>query len=254
MLNRVRLLLILLVVSMVGTCSLFWAYEHEVNPHIRTMGDTLWWWFVSSTTVGYGDISPVTTQGRIAGVVAIIIGVYFYTNFITITADSLHGMTNQKHLGTATVKATDHVIICEYTAFADELIQSLKRYPELSRREIVILTDLVKVQPYPQYHFVRGVPLSPVALQQANIAAAAYIFVFANARFQDPDLKTLHIVSRIQKMNSTARIFVEMIDPQSPLLVHLGTNLTVLPSRELLESILKQKTLDLSAYFPAARA
>ncbi|MSU46385.1 MAG: hypothetical protein EXS42_04495 [Lacunisphaera sp.] len=133
------------------------------------------------------------------------------------------------------------------------MIQGLNRYPELSRREIVILTDLVRLQPYPQHHFVRGVPLSPVALQQANLAAAAYIFVFANARFQDPDLKTLHVVSRIQKVNPTARIFVEMLDPQSPLLAHLGTSLTVLPSRELLESILKHKTIDLSRYFPTTQ-
>lgn len=248
MLNRVRLLLVLLLLSMVGTCSVFWAYEHGVNPHIKTHGDTLWWWFVSSTTVGYGDISPVTTQGRFAGVIAILIGVYFYTNFITITADSLHGLTNQKRLGTAVVKARGHVVICEYTAFADELIQGLSRYPELSRRKLVILTDLVQVQPYPQHHFVRGVPLSPTALQQANIGAADFIFVFANARFQDPDLKTLHIVSRIQKLNPTARMFVEMMDPHSPLLAHLGNSLTILPSRQLLESILKNQAIDLSAH------
>ncbi len=249
MLNRVRLLLFLLVLSMASTCSVFWAYEHDVNPHIKTIGDTLWWWFVSSTTVGYGDISPVTPQGRFAGVFAILIGVYFYTNFITITADSIHGMTNQKRLGTAPVRATDHVVICEYTALADELLQVIPRYPDLSRREVVILSDLVQVQPYPQFHFVRGVPLSPVALEQANVAQAAYIFVFANVRFQDPDLKTLHMVARIQKVNPRARIFVEMLDPQSPLLVHLGPLVTVLPSRLMLESILKDKAIDLSAHF-----
>lgn len=99
---------------------------------MQTYSDALWWWFVSSTTVGYGDVAPVTGMGRIVGVVTIIIGIYGYTNFIAITADSLHGMTNQKHLGTAIVKATDHVVICEYTAFADELIQSLDRYPDLA--------------------------------------------------------------------------------------------------------------------------
>ncbi len=252
MARQLRFIGLLLLVSMVGSSTVFWAYEHEVNPHIKTIGDTLWWWFVSSTTVGYGDISPVTTMGRFTGVVTIIIGIYCYTNFIAITADSLHGMTNQKRLGTASVRATGHVVICEYTAFADELIQVLSRYPELARREVVIVTDLVEVQPYPQHHFVRGVPLSPVALQQANIKEAAYIFVFANVRFQDPDLKTLHVVSRIQKLNSTARIFVEMMDPKSPLLAHLGDAITVLPSRDLLESILKHKAIDLSASFPAA--
>ncbi len=43
-----------------------------------------------------------------------------------------------------------------------------------------------------------------------------------------------------------------MLDPKSPLLAHLGDSLTVLPSRELLESILKHKAIDLSACFPAA--
>jgi voltage-gated potassium channel len=251
MARQLRFIGLLLLVSMACTSWIFWAYERGLNPRVQSYGDALWWWFVSSTTVGYGDVAPVTGMGRVVAVVTIIIGIYGYTNFIAITADSLHGMTNQKRLGTAPVKATDHVVICEYTAFADELIQGIDRYPELNRREIVILTDLVQVQPYPQYHFVRGVPLSPAAMQQANLGAAAFIFVFANARFQDPDLKTLHVVSRIQKVNPTARIFVEMSNPESPLLAHLGTNLTILPSRELLEGILRHKTLDLSRYLAA---
>jgi voltage-gated potassium channel len=253
MARHLRFIGLLLLVSMACSTWVFWTYEHGLNPRVQTYTDALWWWFVSSTTVGYGDVAPVTGMGRLVGVVTIVIGIYGYTNFIAITADSLHSLTNQKRLGTSTVKARDHVVICEYTAFADELIQALGRYPELSRREIVILTDLVKVRPYPQHHFVRGVPLSPDALKQANVAAAACIFVFANARFQDPDLKTLHIVSRIQKVNPAARIFVEMVDPASPLLAHLGPAITVLSSRELLESILKNKTIDLDRYFPDPR-
>jgi voltage-gated potassium channel len=249
-----RFISLLLLISMVCSTWVFWTYEHGLNPRVQTYTDALWWWFVSSTTVGYGDVAPVTIMGRAVAVVTIIIGIYGYTNFIAITADSLHGMTNQKRLGTAAVRAKGHVVICEYTAFADELIQALPCYPELNQREIVILTDLVQVRPYPQYHFVRGVPLSPTALQQANLVAADYIFVFANARFQDPDLKTLHVVSRIQKLNSTARLFVEMNDPHSPLLANLGTALTILPSRQMLESILKNKAIDLSAYFPTAKA
>ena len=252
MLNRVRLLLVLLLVSMVGTCSVFWINEHGVNPHIRTIGDALWWWFVSSTTVGYGDISPVTTAGRVAGVFAILIGIYFYTNFITITADHLHGLTNQKLLGTSRITVKGHIAICEYTAFADELIQALPAYPELAQQPVVIISDLVKLRPYPQHHFVRGVPISPTVLKQANISQAAIIFVFANARFLDPDLKTLHAVSRIRRLNPTARLFVELANPAHELAKYLGPGTTILPSRELLESVLQQKSLDLSAYFARA--
>ena len=252
--RQIRFIALLLAVTFVAAPWLFWTYEHGVNHSVNTYGDALWWWFVSSTTVGYGDVAPITPMGRAAGVVTILVGIYCYTNFIALTADSLHGLTNRHRLGTAQVTATGHIVICEYTAFADELLQVLGRYPALTGREVVLVTDLVQVQPYPQYHFVRGVPISPTALKQANITAADFVFVFANVRFQDPDLKTLHTVSRIRQLNARARIFVEMANPQSDLLVHLGGTVTVLSSRELLESVLKNQALNLSRYFPAAPA
>ncbi len=252
MVRQLRLVALLLAASLVTTTGVFWAAEHGVNPHIHTFADALWWWFVSSTTVGYGDIAPVTGTGRLAGVVTIIVGIYGYTNFIALTADSLHGMTNRRRLGTAPVTATGHVVICEYTAFADELIQGLSQYPDLAAREVAIVTDLVQVQPYPQHHFVRGVPLSPVALKQANIGQAAVVFLFANIRYVDPDLKTLHTASRIQQAAPTARIFLELNNPRHELLPHLAGDVTVLSSRDLLASVLQHRSLDLSAHFPRA--
>jgi voltage-gated potassium channel len=247
--NRIRFLVALLLLSLVSSCSLFWHFERSVNAHITSFGDVLWWWFISSTTVGYGDIAPVTSMGRIAGVIAVLVGIYSYTNFITITADHLHGMTNQHRLGTARVKCRDHVVICEYTAFADELIQALPAYPELARREVVIVTDLVQTQPYPHHSFVRGVPISPVILERAGIARAAIVFVFANVRYVDPDLKTLHTVSRVRRLNPSARIFVELNNPLHPLALELGADTRILPTQDMLASVLKGKTLDLSAHF-----
>ncbi len=249
--RQLRFVGLLLLVSFIGAPWLFWTYEHGLNPVVHTYGDALWWWFISSTTVGYGDIAPVTAMGRLASVVTIIVGIYGYTNFIAITADSLHSITNQKRLGTALVTAKNHLVICEYTAFADELIQALPHHATLSKLPVVIVTDLVQVQPYPQHHFVRGVPISPTALQQANLPAADYVFLFANSRFQDPDLKTLHTLARIQKINPTAKILIELVDPKSELLQHIRGLVTIMPSRALLESVLKHEPFNLAAYLPA---
>ena len=41
----------------------------------KTFGDALWWSIVTTTTVGYGDISPATPAGRIIAVILMLFGI-----------------------------------------------------------------------------------------------------------------------------------------------------------------------------------
>jgi voltage-gated potassium channel len=45
------------------------------DPNITTGGDALWWAIVTITTVGYGDKYPITTLGRMTGVLVMFAGV-----------------------------------------------------------------------------------------------------------------------------------------------------------------------------------
>src|SRR5215470_694129 len=49
--------------------------EHPTNPGFATFGDAIWWGVVTLTTVGYGDIVPRTTAGRVSGVAIMFTGV-----------------------------------------------------------------------------------------------------------------------------------------------------------------------------------
>jgi Ion channel len=64
-----------LLVLWVGSAYSIWALEHGVNPNIRTFTDALYWAIVTVTTVGYGDIAPVTSAGRIVSGLLIILGI-----------------------------------------------------------------------------------------------------------------------------------------------------------------------------------
>ncbi len=61
-----------------------WLFESNGEGEIDSYGQTVWWTFVTMTTVGYGDVSPVTSGGRVSAVVLMVAGI---TVFGIITAN-----------------------------------------------------------------------------------------------------------------------------------------------------------------------
>jgi voltage-gated potassium channel len=56
--------------------SLAYAAEHAVQPEaFGTIPDALWWAVITMTTVGFGDVVPITPAGRVIGGVIAIIGI-----------------------------------------------------------------------------------------------------------------------------------------------------------------------------------
>jgi voltage-gated potassium channel len=233
------------------TTSLIW-WSEAGRGQFASYGDVLWWWVVTSTTVGYGDIVPVTTVGRLAGVLAIVVGIYGYTHAISLILQSVQAKLDERERGTGRIEASGHVLICEYTAFADELIQELAVDAHFGRRQLVIVGSLVERNPYPEHDFIRGVPISPEVQRRASAQRAAVIFVFANNRFTDPDLKTLHVVGRLMQINEEAPIFVELEDPSHPLLEHLPRAVRVMETSELLRASLAGRHIDLRRFLDEA--
>ncbi len=69
-----RVALVAVIVIVVGAAVAYRA-EHATNAGFATFGDALWWAIVTLATVGYGDIVPKTTAGRLDGVMIMITGV-----------------------------------------------------------------------------------------------------------------------------------------------------------------------------------
>ena len=73
----------LLLVLVIGSF-LFFIVERSVNPEVPNYESAMWYAIVSMTTVGYGDIVPITLAGRIIGIIMILSGMG-YVSLVTAT-------------------------------------------------------------------------------------------------------------------------------------------------------------------------
>lgn len=67
-------MLFILSVIMIFSASLIYLFEHHAQPHrFADIPSAMWWSIVTLTTLGYGDVTPITPMGRLfAGLIAVI--------------------------------------------------------------------------------------------------------------------------------------------------------------------------------------
>ncbi len=68
-------LLFLLMFVVVTAGIAIYVFEEHINPEINTLFDAIYWALITITTVGYGDISPVTHEGRTISMIVIVAGI-----------------------------------------------------------------------------------------------------------------------------------------------------------------------------------
>lgn len=104
----------LLVVSFVAmltvaycSAALLYMVEHSVQPEqFSSIPETIWWAIVTLTTIGYGDVTPITTLGKFLSACIVLVGIgVFALPSAIVTASILeagadkHSHTHCPHCG-----------------------------------------------------------------------------------------------------------------------------------------------------------
>lgn len=93
----------------------FFRLEKGLNPQVHELFDAIWWAFCTVTTVGYGDIAPVTQMGRLVGIVLMLTGA---TTFVGFTAVLVSGILSRT---AETIIDNEKVTIREYKHIIQEI-------------------------------------------------------------------------------------------------------------------------------------
>jgi len=101
--------------------------ENAPGANITTAGDALWWGYVTATTVGYGDQYPVTTGGRIAGLIMLTVGVALFATFSGFLASTFLSPPKPKPKKTTSELAELHALLDRQEETTRELRAKLER-------------------------------------------------------------------------------------------------------------------------------
>ena len=75
----------------------FWKFEATpVNENVTHFFDALWWALITVSSIGYGDIVPVTTMGRVAGLGLIVVGLTLFFTFMAALFSSMLALASEE--------------------------------------------------------------------------------------------------------------------------------------------------------------
>jgi voltage-gated potassium channel len=126
--------LYLLALSILITSCLMYFAEHALQPDkLGTIPDAMWWSIVTITTVGYGDVTPLSPWGKVIGAFTAMSGVFTLALLTGIVASSFASRVRTHEL--------------EFTTEVEELLkdglvdEKEQRTIEHLRREFSITED-----------------------------------------------------------------------------------------------------------------
>lgn len=78
------------LVILVGTIVMYNIESKVPNTQIKTYLDSLWWCVATVTTVGYGDIVPVSNLGRIVAIFYMFFGISMISLMFFVITNSVY--------------------------------------------------------------------------------------------------------------------------------------------------------------------
>ncbi len=221
-----KIILILLLVISISAFSIFFI-EKNKNAEFKSLFDSIWYTIVTLSTVGYGDKAPLTTEGRLVGILIILFGVAITGAVTGRIASALVEKQLKAGQGLGTLnKLENHFIICGWKPELPSIILDiLKVNPGLKMDHIVLISaidpqriqDLKADRKFAKLHFIYGDYTDESVLMRANIKKAKTIILIADhtspgATAHEIDSKTVMAVMTIDNITKEIYTCAEIYD------------------------------------------
>ncbi|MGF1900312.1 ion channel [Aliivibrio sifiae] len=189
------------------------------EPHLTDNLASFFYYIVTtSSTVGYGDLSPTTDHGRLFSALFIIpCGVGLFALSVGRMAVFFTDFWRTNRRGKQNLNLENHIIVIGInSARTPHLLEMLKR-EEQGRREVVVVSCEYEESPFDSdVHFVRVNSFTDaIEMERSNLSKASAVIVDT-----DLDDVTLTVSLFVAEQNSDAHLVAHFEDPIKRDLLH----------------------------------
>jgi len=183
----------------------------------KNIGNSLWWAIVTMTTVGYGDMAPVTLPGRLLAILIMLTGIILVA-LVTGTISSI--FTTKRIMegkGLEKISKENHIIICGWNPNILGLIHGFLN--SSNNTDIVLINDepqdkidsIMSGIPKSNVQFVRGDYSIDSILNKADTTRAKYVLIL-NDSSNNQDEKVILTTLTIKKLSPGIRVVAQIND------------------------------------------
>lgn len=191
----------LLSAVVVSGLTLFFV-EQGRNEAIETVADGFWWAMVTITTVGFGDITPVTMPGRWVGAALMVTGMFTLALAAGVVSTTLLSVVvNLREDQFRMSSHTHHLVVLGYDRGAAMLLGALLEEVVDAAQQIVLMGESERPPELPtEFYWVRGDPTRESELEKVRLSTADTVLVVASRGIspQQADAATILTVFTIK--------------------------------------------------------
>lgn len=211
-----------------------------------SLPDAIWWSIVTMTTVGYGDIAPVTFGGRVIAFVLMFFGIGVLAALTASIASVLVDAKIKESLGMGSFDFKEHIILCEWNHRARHILQALRADPKTANAPIVLIANIDrKPVDDEQLFFVQG-EVDDETLHRANLAEASTVIILDDDQLEATarDAKVVLHTLNVETLNPRAYTIVHLANEANVVHCRRANADEIIVSSELSSSLIARAALD----------
>ena len=237
--------------------AVIYVFEAHANPKIENLFDAIYWSLITVSTVGYGDITPVTHEGRVLTMILIIFGIGFISFATSIIATAFTEKLEElkaERIVRLIKGMNDVYLLCGYSNEAEILCE---RFKKENQDFVVVDIDEKRVQKATMkgYVAIKGDITQKDFLKNLDFEKITKVFVLTNndinnsfmilsikAYCKDSDIQIIALANseeNVSKMQKAGAEFVVVPTTVTSLLMaeYIGHPITF----EVIDAILTEK-------------